>query len=356
MADWVQRRHTKGEIDRAGNVLVPWWTSDEDLLSADVARADEIGRAWIVAQNWRASHARPLLTFRMGLASRAKRVSRDVLIAQRLKRINSVLNKLSREPHMKLSQMQDLGGCRAILPTVNAVDRVFAMYGGIQTLFENEGSIRCYDYVRMPKEDGYRGIHVVGRYRARAATNEAWNGQRIEVQLRTRLQHAFATAVETVTTFTRHPLKFGGGPEEWRRFFALSGSAFALRESTSPVPGTQEDPNELIRELRDTTKRLKVRQRLAGWARALKRVPRKNVGSFKWLLLVLNLTDTTIKVTGFATRAKAADAINQIEQQRRDDLDAVLVWVNSINDLKAAYPNYYADTDEFINALNQALR
>jgi hypothetical protein len=41
---------------------------------------------------------------------------------------------------------------------------------------------------------------------------------------------------------------------------------------------------------------------------------------------------------------------------KREDLDAVLVWVNSARDLKAAYPNYYADTGAFIKALNQALR
>jgi hypothetical protein len=130
--------------------------------------------------------------------------------------------------------------------------------------------------------------------------NEPWNGHRIEIQLRTQLQHAFSTSVETVTTFTRSPLKFGGGPDEWRRFFALTGSAFALREGTALVPGTPTDPGELIRELRETTKALKVRQRLAGWARALKQLPRRDVSQFQWLLLVLNIAGDkpTIKVTG----------------------------------------------------------
>ena len=112
----------------------------------------------------------------------------------------------------------------------------------------------------------------------------------------------------------------------------------------------------MIRELRDVTKALKVRQRLAGWARAIKKLPRRNVTQFKLLLLVLNVTDTTIKVTGFTTPTKAAKALNEIEQTKREDLDAVLVWVDDVRDLKAAYPNYYADTGEFINALNQALR
>jgi hypothetical protein len=57
----------------------------------------------------------------MGLTSRTKRVAPGGLIAQWLKRVTSMLNKLAREPHMKLSQMQDLGGCRAIVPDVAAV-------------------------------------------------------------------------------------------------------------------------------------------------------------------------------------------------------------------------------------------
>jgi hypothetical protein len=257
---------------------------------------------------------------------------------------------------MQLSQMQDLGGCRAIIPNVMDLNQLYGLYRGPQDLFESESAVKCYDYIGHPKEDGYRGVHIVGRYRARIASNEPWNGQRIEIQLRTSLQHAFSTAVETVTTFTRHPLKFGRGPLEWRRFFALTGSAFALREGTAPVPGTPTDPTELARELREITKALKVRQRLAGWARALKQMPRRNVGTFQWLLLVLNLSDNTIKVTGFPARAKAAKALDEIEVLKREDLDAVLVWVNSARDLKAAYPNYYADAREFINALNLVLR
>jgi hypothetical protein len=177
------------------------------------------------------------------------------------------------------------------------------------------------------------------------------------MQLRSQLQHAWATAVETVTTFTRHRLKFGGGPDEWRRFFSLMGSALALREGTPIITATPNEPQELARELRELTKELKVKQRLKGWARALRQLPRRNVTKFQWLLLVLNVSNNTIKVTGFSDRSKAAHVINEIEKTKKNsDLDAVLVWVRSVHDLKTLYPNYYADTGEFIHALNQVLR
>ncbi len=350
MAEWVQRDYGKGVIDRAGAHLIPWWRD------RDVATDESIAQAFAIVENWRTSHAFPLNTFQIGLRNRARRVEDNPLVAQRLKRFPSVMNKLVREPKMKLSQMHDLGGCRAILSDVAAVDRLYDLYrGGGRLVFDDEGATKFYDYIRNPKDDGYRGIHVVGRYAARYVHREPWNGLRIEVQIRSRLQHAFATTVETVTTFTREPLKFGAGPAEWRRFFSLMGSALAIEEGTPPVKGTPHYEDELIRELRDATSTLRVRQRLRGWANALQALPRRNVKKFKWLLLVLNLNANTIKVTGYPERQKASEAIAAIEKQKRPELDAVLVSVDSARDLRSAYPNYYADARQFIAALTKVL-
>lgn len=350
MAEWVKREYGKGEIDRAGAYLVPWWIGDEATVPP------EIEKTYPIVQNWRTSHGLPLNVFQAALRSRTKRLRRPPLIvAQRLKRFSSVMNKLAREPQMKLSQMQDLGGCRAILTDVKAVDDLFRMYRQDEPLFDGESSLRCYDYIRHPKDDGYRGVHVVGRYFARVKSREPWNGQRIEIQLRSQLQHAFATTVETVTTFTRQPLKFGAGPPDWRRFFALMGSALAMREGTPLVAGTPVTSNELTKELRDVTRALKVRQKLQAWTDAIKKLPRRDIDGFKWLLLVLNTQQSTIQVTGYARRADAAKALEGIEQSNQEDIDAVLVWVRSISDLRAAYPNYYADTRQFIKALDTAL-
>ena len=160
---WIQRQYTKGEIDRAGARLIPWWKFDVESL-------DDLHIVYRIVQNWRTSHAMPLLAFRMSLQNRARRVEPNAIVAQRLKRFSSVLNKLIREPTMQLSQMQDLGGCRAIVSNMDALNRLYALYQedqGNQGLFHAEGAMKCYDYILNPKSDGYRGIHVVGRYRAR---------------------------------------------------------------------------------------------------------------------------------------------------------------------------------------------
>jgi ppGpp synthetase/RelA/SpoT-type nucleotidyltranferase len=351
MAEWIKREYSKGEIDRMGELLVPWWKS----VSAPAP--NNLGHAWAVIQNWRICHAMPLLTFRIGLSKRASKVEANAIIAQRMKRAASVMNKLAREPQMKLSQMQDLGGCRAILSTIAAVEQLYDLYREPTTnLFESEGRLKCYDYIRHPKSDGYRGIHIVGRYNARAEKNEPWNGQRIEIQIRSQLQHAFATAVETVTTFTRTPLKFGAGPQEWRRFFSLIGSAFAMREGTAIVPDTPPSGTELVKERRELTKVLQVRSRLRGWTSALRQLPKRNTTNAKWLLLVLDVFGNVIKVTGYADIKQASSVVSALETSPQSGLDAVLVWVNSAKALRRAYPNYYADTAAFLAALNMTLR
>jgi hypothetical protein len=266
------------------------------------------------------------------------------------------MNKLVRENAMKLSQMQDLGGCRVILSDIRAVTALYETYRGGDLLPPTEGSLKCHDYIKNPKPDGYRGIHVVGRYHARSRLREPWNGHRIEIQLRSQLQHVFATAVETVTTFTREPLKFGAGPIEWRRFFSLMGSALAYREGTPFVEDTTTNITDLIKELREVTTMLRVQERLSGWSDALQVLPRQDIKEgFKWLLLVLNIKDKTIKVTGYIDRKQASKAVAEIEKSKQEDLDAVLVWVPSINNLRAAYPNYYADTKGFLEALKTSL-
>jgi hypothetical protein len=221
---------------------------------------------------------------------------------------------------------------------------------------EENSSIKPYDYITHPKSDGYRGIHIVARYHPRKSERLPWDGQRIEIQLRTRLQHAFATAVETVTTFSGQPLKFGAGPIEWRRFFSLMGSALALREGTELVENTPHAEQQLIGELRAAADELRVTHRLRGWADALRTLPRKDIKNFKYLLLVLNTTENTIAVKGFQNRRDASEGIDELELSKRTDLDAVLVWVNSIKNLRAAYPNYYADTTAFLEALTVALK
>ena len=105
------RRYTAGQIDRAGKVL-----------SSPAAAKPEIDDAIAVMDSWRLAHNRPLEMARATLQSRVTLINPNATIGTRLKREESIRGKLLREPTMKLSKMQDIGGCRVILRDMNEVE------------------------------------------------------------------------------------------------------------------------------------------------------------------------------------------------------------------------------------------
>ena len=199
---WAVPSVTRSQVDRAGRVLAQSSAAPHPLV---------VGRPLAVIDVWRSAHSFPLNTLQMLLRKRVGRMNvPEVVVAQRLKRTPSILAKLRRFPSMKLSRMQDIGGPRAILPGIEDVDELRRRY-----LQGDRRSAHTFvaekDYIRQPKASGYRGIHLIYRYGS--LENPEYNGLQIEIQLRTRLQHAWATAVETVGTFLGQSLKSSEAPK-----------------------------------------------------------------------------------------------------------------------------------------------
>ncbi len=212
-----------------------------------------------IAGNWRSSHGYPLHVVKTLLRNRAKAVDTGALVAQRLKRMPSIITKLQRFHAMQLSTMQDLGGCRAVLRRVHNVDRLVEVYEGNPT--SAAVLVGKKDYIAAPKLDGYRSVHLIYEYQGKSQGG-AFCGQKIEIQIRSRLQHAWATALETIDTFTNEALKTGFGSDVWKRFFALVATAMALAEKRAIVPDTPADRKELIKELKPLCKQVRVPERL----------------------------------------------------------------------------------------------
>lgn len=304
----------------------------------------------------------------MLLKGRAKKIDKTAVIAQRLKRLPSIRAKLQREP-MRLPQMQDIGGCRAIVKDTAALNSLIEVFKKnliknpkTKQLRRHEASLPT-DYITSPKEDGYRSVHYIFTYRTSTDHLTVFDGHLIEVQIRTRLQHAWATAVEIVDTFTGQSLKTALrthiGDKKWRRFFALMGSALAIREKTAPVPGTPTVAAELKRELKALVQELDVERVLMGLGGALQRIGTSAPGS-KTHILILNSTDRSITVMSYGADQLelALDRYTSEEKRWKDDpaVQVVQVAVEDIEALQAAYPNYYLDTDEFLKAMRQAIR
>lgn len=343
---WKTVAYNKKEINVAGRRI-----SDKQLCLADRTHYLD------VIDNWRAAHAFPMNTFAINLKHQVSGIE-GAIVVQRLKRLDTIIGKLKRYPDMELYRMQDLGGCRVIVPTIEDVYSVKRKLtkSRIRHEVHNEK-----DYIAIPKPDtGYRGVHLIYRYKSDKRND--YNGLQIEVQIRTKLQHLWATAVETVGVFTQNGLKFNQGSDRWLRFFKVTSALFAIEEESAVVEGVSTDPCEIVRELLSIIDELKVFDKLYTIGLATDKMGHaarsKTPGYY---LMVLNIEQASLVITKYAgiekALDKATDDYNKIELQKGDAaIDAVLVSALSFEALTHAYPNYFADIKEFTTTLSNLLK
>jgi len=119
MASFAAPLYPRSQVDRAGVVIV----------NPDAPYAEQVWALQVI-NNWRASHSFPLNNFQVNLRSKVKNIQSDVLVAQRIKRLESIAAKLTRgqTSTMQLSQMQDIGGCRAVMKSPQNVRKLIDAY------------------------------------------------------------------------------------------------------------------------------------------------------------------------------------------------------------------------------------
>jgi ppGpp synthetase/RelA/SpoT-type nucleotidyltranferase len=210
---------TKSQVNRAGRILRK--TMRMEAIDEDVAR-----KALQVVVRFREAHQPALAKATLGLRSIVRTVGCDAEISQRLKRMNTIIDKLDREPTMALSSMQDIGGCRAVVGALEDLDRID------YRLRRNRRPSGYADYVRNPRRSGYRAVHVVVSYGDRNGDD-----RRIEVQLRTNAMHEWAIIVERLGARLNTDVKEGKGPPEIIDLLNLVSRAMAIEERGGVVPG-----------------------------------------------------------------------------------------------------------------------
>lgn len=334
-----------------------------EILQSSNTSKDEKNKALEVLSNWRGAHSYPMHVFKKRLKNVSEKIDSHALSAQRLKRVPSIIKKLNRKYQgkkatMKLTQMQDIAGCRVVLSNVMLAKKLHHDYyikGDIKHKKVNEK-----DYISNPKKDGYRSIHLIYRYFSDKKGKINFNGLLVEVQIRSKLQHIWATAVETVDFFTRQAIKSNQGQENWADFFRLVSSAFARFENCPTIPGTPLNEKELYLTIKQKELELQVRAKMNHWAKSIKFFDNlKNKKNFHFFLLELDTIQEKLTISAYSKRqeekaiADYADAEKKIYGKR--EYDVVLVGADTVKDLKKAYPNYFLDTKEFLIYLDKIL-
>lgn len=336
---------SKKQVNRAGEILKSY--------EPDTAEYQE---ALEIANKWRLAHVYPINTFQARLRKTVRKYP-SALVAQRLKRMPTIIDKLDRHPHMKLSTMQDIGGVRAVLKDVKAVYDVTHKYETSKR-FTHELKERR-DYIESPKADGYRGIHLIYRYNNTLARNDladAYKGLMVEVQLRTKEQHAWATAVEATGIMLDQPFKTRGGDKDWSEFFALMSSAIAIVEHTKPLQQHQDlQPIEIYQHIAQKAAKIKALEKLQGYNVAVKIMEQRSNGFYN--LVLLDTQKKTVQITAYAKKdyKRAVAAYSAAEQKLTEDQDVVLVSAGKLKSLKIAYPNYFLDIKDFLERVKVIL-
>lgn len=339
----AELRFSKGEINRAGDIL-----RDNEPEKYSI---EQFLWALDVLNNLREMYVHPLNAFQTTLRRKMKVADREALASQRLKRIPSIIGKLKRSPKMQLARMQDLGGLRAVVGTIEGVRELEQSYlNNSYNRFKHVLTSQK-DYINDPKASGYRGIHLVYKYQG--ATNPHHNGLLLEIQIRTKMQHAWATAVETMGTFIGQSIKSSEADEAWTEYFSLVGSAFAHMEGCNPVPQYAHlSKLETFKLVDDMTDKLAVVDRLLAFRVAVEDIT-KNGGSYH--LLVLDTASQNVQIKSFGIRRIGEATAEYLEWEKKAEgnqyMQVVLVSTENVSNLKAAYPSYFLDAEEFVRII-----
>ncbi len=204
---------SKSEINRCGDLLRSYLEAGPAEPEADYDW-ERLNRAYDVLAEFRASFSYPLTKVTMGLRAMVQAEAGTMVVAQRLKRMDTILGKLVRLPGTNVARLEDIGGCRAVLAGPGEVA------GVLRRIRRRWDVARERNYVEEPKASGYRAVHVI-------VTRDE---RRIEVQLRTAGQQQWADAVETYARIFSLPLKDDEGPEELLNYFRLAGEGIYREE------------------------------------------------------------------------------------------------------------------------------
>lgn len=316
----------------------------------DTANHAEAVEIFSIANAWRDSHIFPTASIRSSVRSHMRLASIKGDMASRPKRMSSIRRKLA-ESTVHLDQMQDLGGCRAILNDIDSVNR---LVGRIHERFPH--SIRKeWDYIGKPKDDGYRSHHFLFEFCPRRRQDEPYADRRVELQVRTRLQHSWATAIEAVSLYRNQDLKHHKGDADWLRLFLLASAEFAHVERR-PLPEGVPDRPERIRELKDLNARLGATSMLENIKAATHFAENFVYDRGRYFLLRYR-PDHTVKIETYGDMISATGTLALIER----DIEAgesqesvVLVEVDKIDKLVSTYPNYFGDVSLFVRNLQLA--
>lgn len=270
--------------------------------------------------------------------------------------MKSIVRKLERSvTDLRLGALDDIGGCRLI---VSDIEQMRVAIADLRQSLELKGGHGEKDYIGHPQSSGYRSYHFI----AKEHGEDGKSNYRVEVQVRTKLQHCWATTVELAGEIYDNEYKSPqvaadavGVDKERLEFFVIFSSLFALEEGMPPVEGYDVDRSALIGRLQSLSCSHQIIGDLQLVCDGILRVsgPQDSRACFFLLLFSKEEQDLRIEPYREEELQRALDAYAAYEQEAVDvddpDLNVVLVYARDEKSLAVAYPNYVGQVAEFVN-------
>ena len=318
---------SKSRVTRAGSAVRDETFTAEDLAVIDI---------------WRAAHRPVLNTFQAILRTRAK--GKGIVVAQRHKRKRTIFDKLDRFPKMELARMDDVAGCRLIFKDIVSLTSFRNNIHKAKYNHKRRNEVDKYDYLKKPKNTGYRGIHDIYEYDVNSEHGKEYKGLFIELQYRTLAQHAWATTVEIIGFITASQPKFQQGDKRYEHVMVLASEIIArhaegMNSCLPSLPAT-----ELVEQFLYLDSELNFLSLLKGL-----NVANKSVSNKKNVILIFSGSDQ-LEIKEFRD---ATDALRELFllEKNNPGKDVVLVKADTSDEVRVAFKNYFSDATEFIKLI-----
>lgn len=308
-----------------------------------------------IISNWRSIHISIMTSMVNSINKKLKKHKlKALIVARRLKRLNSIEIKLKRFSSMNLDRMQDIAGVRIVFKTMEQVNEFKTIMDDTYLKGNRKFKLeKTSNYIEQPKSDGYRSIHQIFEYK---------DGSKkcLELQIRTQLQHNWATAVEVLGMKTKSKIKQGEGEEHYKEFFKLCSALFSIIEKTNILEEYSKFTKpEICKKIQKLDSEFNILQTLSGLAILGKNIEKQTDRKNYYFIVELNITENTLMIRGYKKNSfqKAQwdyDLLEQISKEK-GDTDVVLVSLDEFNLLKKAYPNYYLDSGMFIGSIKKEI-
>ena len=215
----------------------------------------------------------------------------------------------------------------------------------------------------------------------------------IELQIRTKLQHDWATTLEVVELFTGQALKSNRGTEEWRDFFKEVSTQFAIMEKVSTEFAAIEKAkifktlkhnqkleaygrlllsgdgkkDERIRScvaVKNHANNLNIKTRLEAYANSLRItddwLKESSVDGYVLLEVDTNIHSQSIVKGKLYMKEDIKQAeidYTQLEKTTAENQSRVvaLLSTTAVGGIREAFPNYFADSTDFLKHLRLIL-